>query len=389
MHSSKLTFAILALLLIGACGSQSQNGSELKRVYKQQKVGTYQNSLDLSDCGGETFLSFMKKKIYPALEAESMNRTSSRHIEGVEAGEGVELRLTDDVTTYHVKYKRASESKAERSGRSFSAVGDPNGGKVAYVADASYAHFFDSFERTLKYGTDFLNHFYSAIFGVLVNCDASSFSQLNRYQKRLAADFIAVYVAEQYRHLLSGKGKKLGRSHQWDDALLQTTMLIAFHAGQKNMKMFYQGDFTDRTYDQYGQVNGEKFCAYKNWNDKRRQSLKKRNARLRDYWQPNSTCERSGVNITRRDFEKMGTAISKWNKNNSPLDNSTDLMKLLKSKRKDIKYSNNYKNIARFFISNEALPDLGSSAVSIRTEIVEYLANIRKNANKATADLGK
>ena len=41
----------------------------------------------------------------------------------IKDGEGVEVYLTQDVTTYHVKYKADHEDKVERSGRSFGVVG--------------------------------------------------------------------------------------------------------------------------------------------------------------------------------------------------------------------------------------------------------------------------
>lgn len=387
MKKENLVLNLFLSLMLTSCAAQKDDSAQLKRVYRDVDVGTYKTQLNLAECEGKTFLHFMKSKVYPAIEAESYNRQWGQHIDGVKSGEGVELRLTDDVTTYHVKYKRADEEKAERSGRSFSAVGQKSDGTYEYVADASYAHYFDSFERQLGYDESFLADFYRAIFGVLVSCDASELARLNKYEKRLAADFIAVYVAEQYRHLLSGKGQKLGRSHNWDDALLQTTMLLAFHSGQSHKHMYYRGEFTGETYDQYGEVDGEAVCVYKNWNDERRSLLEKRDMQLRDYWQPNKTCERSGVNLTRRDFDKMGSQLARWFREYENTGEQEVIANIMLETRPDLDGVNIINDIAGYFVSNSAPESFGGEGAELVASIVAYLMVTRSYADQITESI--
>ena len=357
------------------------NQSDAK-VYKNIKVGTYKASYSLDDCDGKSFLSFMKDTIYPALRAESKNRTSGSHIDGLPKGEGVELRLTKDVSTYHVKYKAHTEKNAERSGRSFSAVGS-NPSRPSYVADASYKHYLRTFERFYD-DADELEDYYQAILGVVSACDASGFAELERDTKEVAADFVAVYVAEQYRHLISGKGEKLGRRHNWDDALLQVTLLASFHAGQNsaNEGMFFEGKFTDTVYNQIYRDRSGSYCVYKQFRHPKRGSAKKRDMNLTDYWQFNRKCDRSGVNITRGDFSKMGSALTTW-ANDYNEDEVADLNRKLRSSSK--RY-NLIAAISSQFISNSA-PSKFENADALVESIVDFLMAINADAVDITKEL--
>lgn len=348
------------------------------KVYRDIKVGDYGRNgaqFDISDCGGKTFLTFMKEKIYPAIETQFKNTTVGNHIDGVKRGQGVELRLSSDVTTYHVKFEPYWEDKAERSGRSFSAVGK-NQREPDYVADASYKHYLSSLQEVYERNPEELPNFYRAILGVIATCDASGFSKLRTKTKEVAADFVAVYVAEQYRHLLGGKGKQLGRSHNWDDALLQVTLLASFHAGQAEdgQGMYYEGRYTSDVYNQLlydSQKN--KYCLYKQFNHPKRAQSDRRGFQFIDYWQFNKKCDRSGVNVTRSDFQKMGKAITDWM--------SRSQRDVTGSLERDVRSSSNlYQGIGRFFISNSAPETFGERGDLLVDKIVGFLASVNDNA---------
>ncbi|MCB0394944.1 MAG: hypothetical protein KDD25_10310, partial [Bdellovibrionales bacterium] len=324
---------------------------------------------------------FMKQEAYPAIKSESRNRSGGEHIEAVKSGEGVEIRLTDDVSTYHVKFKAAEETDSERSGRSFSAVG--KGPRVQYVADASYKHYLTSIDKLFSHSDDEeIAAFYRAILKVIANCDASGVEQLDTHAKEVAADFVAVYVAEQYRHMISGRGK-LGRSHNWDDAHLQVTLLAAFHSGQNESAsgMFYEGRFTDEVYNQINKVDGESLCVYKQSRNPARDELRKRSINMTDYWQFNSACERSGVNLTRRDFTKMGEAITAFEKSENT-EVVYDVAALIGKSSRNI-----VEGVAEFFIDNGAPTQLGSKSDEIVDAVVDFLMATRKDAVEITNEL--
>ena len=276
------------------------------KVYRNIKVGIYQAKIDLNEYTGQPFFEVMRDVIYPAINEQAAEQTAVDHLEGIKAGEGVELSLSQDVTTFHVKYKSEDEDKVERSGRSFGVVGA--GSTKKYLADASYKHYLTTLEAVLAGSDKDVRTFFSAIIKVIADSDPSEIAKLKTEYKQVASDFVAIYVAEQYRRLTATKGVRLGSSHQWDDALMQVTLLSAFHSGQEKMMMFYEGKFTDRVYNQDA-------CLYNAAaDDENRAIAKKRDAVLYDYWQftVRSECPgRSGVNLTRRDFEKLGTSLTK------------------------------------------------------------------------------
>ncbi|MBK24626.1 MAG: hypothetical protein CME70_11580 [Halobacteriovorax sp.] len=290
----------LVSLIVSMFGLSAQ-----ARVYKNVKVGEYKSVIDLNDYIGQPFFDVMRDVIYPELNEQALNRTGGKHLDGIKKGEGVEVILGKDVTTYHVKYKADHEDKVERSGRSFGAVG--YGSIKKYVADASYKHYLRTLERVLRGSDEEVEAFYSAIIKLITDSDPTELAQLETKSKQVASDFVAIYIAEQYRRLTATQGEYLGRSHRWDDALMQVTLVAAFHSGQDQMQMFYEGEFT-------GEVYNQNACLYKApGKEEERANTEKREARLYDYWQftVRSECPgRSGVNLTRRDFEKLGRALT-------------------------------------------------------------------------------
>lgn len=355
----------------------------LAKVYKNIRVGKYQQSYDLRNNKNQSFLGFMKNEIFPALNEQANKQSAFDHITGVQKGEGVEIRLTGDVSTYHVKYKAYGEDKAERSGRSFSAVG--KGSRVAYVADASYKHYLTSLDRYLKRSDEEIRHFYKAILEIIVKSDSSSVDLLSTEGKEVLADFVAVYVAEQYRHMMSGDGQgSLGKNHNWDDAHLQVTLLAAFHGGQSTSQkgMFYEGKFTTDVYPQMNNVNDVSLCLYRGHGIEARNYIQKRRMNLTDYWQFNRACERSGVNLTRRDFTAMGKAITSYMKSSRP-ELVSDLNKAL-----GLKYSSNaISDIGRFLISNNVPQSYGKTGDLIVESILEFLLHSNLSADQITLDI--
>ncbi len=367
------TIFVIAFLLLGSTAKA--------RVYFNQRVGHYQESYHLAEHKGQSFLSFMKKSLYPAIKKEADNPCFSKHIACVAKGEGVELRLADDVSTYHVRYKKIGEEKAERSGRSFGAVGFGN--RVEYVADASYKHFLSTLEEVLE-DKEQSQLFYSAILKILLNSDPSGIAHLNEDTKRVASDFVAMYVAEQYRRMIKGGGQWLASFPEWDNAHLHVTLLANFHAGQFNPGMYYHGEYTTDVYDQIDRVDGDSVCAYRNQDDSRVNRLDTRAFNLTDYWQFNSECDRSGVNITRRDFSRMSRNITRAL---NDLGYESELSAIYFSSDREIGTRHNINDqMADFIISDDA-PEVFENADELADAIVTYLMLARENANQITDSL--
>ncbi len=293
---------VLSLFASVSCRTTSVTSeSELNRIHTNVDVGEYSadRSIHINKCA-TTFLGLMKKDIFPTMIREAGKPQKSK-LEGVNAGHGVEVRFANDVTTYHVDFPAS-----DRGGRSYGAVGT-NPKKMAYVADVSYSDYFKQLEKAYWADKAGLMKFYQAILGTLMNCDASMVPNLSDDYKKSYSDFMAVFIAEQFRNLVSNSRditKPFSKTSDWDNAHLQTTLIAAFHSGQTKQfnGMFWWGKFTDKTYDTFND------CPI--YVTKDPQGKAPRSFRLSHYTQANKTCDRSGVNMTRRDWEKLTDEIS-------------------------------------------------------------------------------
>jgi hypothetical protein len=242
----------------------------------------------------------MKTKIFPVIVREAETPQKSK-LEGVKAGHGVEVRFANDVTTYHVDFPAS-----DRGGRSYGGVGT-NPSNMDYVADVSYLDYFKQLESAYWDDPAGMKNFNKAVLGTLLNCDVTAVKTLPDPYKKSYADFMAVFIAEQYRNLVSNSRdltKPFSKTNDWDNAHLQTTLLASFHSGQNRdfNGMMWWGKFTNETYDTFDD------CPI--YVTKDSQGKPPRKFRLSHYSQANRTCDRSGVNMTRRDWEKLTKEIS-------------------------------------------------------------------------------
>ncbi|MBX9767478.1 MAG: hypothetical protein K2X47_09430, partial [Bdellovibrionales bacterium] len=188
----------------------------------------------------------------------------------------------------------------------------------------------------------------------------------------------------------------LGEGHNWDDAHLQVTLLAAFHAGQKSnaQAMFYEGSFTDKVYDQINKIGKDSrgkpinACVYKQGRNPQlkavRAKLEKRDINLTDYWQFNKECKRSGVNMTRSDFSKMGTEITDALASGRPA--------VVKAARRIVgaKEKNVISGVAELFINDDAPSEYSPAEVAAMTKaIVDFVMQSYADAHEITLALAK
>lgn len=375
------------------------------RDYRDKDVGDYSHaSVDISvNRNNMTFLEFMKAELFAVISKEAPNQShwkSRDYLREIRNGIGAELRLAHNITTYHVGYSDHTDKEGHKSGRSFGVYDEQPlepGSNADYIADASYKFYLDELEEVLQ-DADQARIFYTAIFKLLVKTDASGFvnPEMQPHTARVAADFVAVYVAEQYRRLLHSQGKWLDRRN-WDNAHLQTTILANFHAGQsdENRGMFFGGRYTTEPYRQKDSRsdNPEEFrCAYqliksrKKSDDKWLNGLRRRSFRLSDYWQFGSTCGGpSGVNVTRRDFEKLGRNITRWMNKDIKEQENTITKELFNSiwtaSQQTMKTDRNVINaVADNLIDNRTTPSEYAEADLLIESLVEFTMAIREKA---------
>jgi hypothetical protein len=182
----------------------------------------------LGDDAGKTFYDFMQSDLKGKMNGKNQSDAPD---DLLKKGKGVSVKLNDHNYNIHVDFYNDP-----KSGRSY---GWTNG----LVGDWSDRAMLDNVAAITKSLSDQqLKDFYVTLVQMVGDCDARELSKLSGMAERVATNFLAIYSAEEYRATLGTKN--------WDDALFETVMLGAFHAGQKTLTKFYMGKFSTRSYEQ-------------------------------------------------------------------------------------------------------------------------------------------
>lgn len=265
---------------------------------------------------------------------------------------------------YNIHYGTGAEDKDDRTGRSFGE------GIVRNSDDASDKNYLKDLEEFGAHHADSMEAFYQAVIKSLANSDASDMQKISDFGKLLLTDFLAVYTAEQARNLMDN------RIHiHWDAALLEVTLLGAFHAGQEEIQLFFKNPETGKTTFTKEVLHQDTGCS-----DKPR---KVRAARVYDYWQfssnPNpSHCRRSGINITKRSFRKLGRLITKYQLRKNPklVRNITDIIGT--GSRLNL-----YNQLSKFFINAKTAKSLDNAQI-LADHFVAFLVQVKQDAKEIT-----
>lgn len=274
------------------------------------------------------------------------------------SGGGVGVKIDNNNIAYNVNYGTGEYEKDEMTGRSFGEA------PKRFALDASDKHYLSILENYVRSESTNTQHFYSAILHILLNNDTSEYSLISENGQAVATDFLAVYTAEQTRHLMADL-----KNHHWDEALLEVTLLSAFHAGQKDIMVMYDGELTSTTHQQTPGCNE---------NEKR-----SKKASMIDYWQFSTStdpanCNRSGINITRRDFRALGAAITEYQRIANPelVANIESLLGLRKESK------NLFADLSKFLINYKTAHSLDSQTLTLAEEFTYFLMQTQQHANK-------
>ncbi len=276
---------------------------------------------------------------------------------------GVAVKIDENNITYNVNYGTGAQENDERTGRSFAESFD------RMALDASDKHYLEILEDYVRGNRKNTAEFYETILATLFNSDVSNIDQVSEEGQIVYTDFLAVYIAEQTRHLMSDL-----KRHPWDEALLEVTLLSSFHAGQSKVKVMYEGKLTDTTQKQ---ANGCELEA----------APGEKPAQMSDYWQfSNNTdpqhCKRSGINITRKQFRLLGTKITSFMKAKNPalISEIEELMGLGKTK-------NLYADLSTFLISKEAPESYSSRELKLVSLYTTFLMDVQTYADEITEEI--
>lgn len=276
------------------------------------------------------------------------------------SGGGVAVRINNDNTAYNVNYGTGEFEKDEMTGRSFGEA--PN----RMALDASDKHYLEILENYVRSADTNIADFYRSILEILLNNDTKSYANITPEGQVVATDFLAVYIAEQNRHLMADL-----KTHHWDAALLEVTLLSALHAGQKNVMVMFNGELTATTLKQApGCTETERI---------------EKKASMIDYWQFSSStdpdsCNRSGINVTRRDFRALGASITAYQRENHP-----ELVENVERHLTDTKTDGNlFAQLSEFLINYKTPKKMSKANLQLAEDFTAFLMQVKKDANKTS-----
>ncbi len=326
-------------------------------------------TFNLADSAGKiSYYKLMQQSIYPRMaeQSESAKPGSTNETE-LARGNGVSVKLSDNNFNVHINFPLLSTG-----GRSY-------GWTRGQVGDWSDKMYLDNLGDVVATGDKRdIAKFYEVVVRILGACEARELDTLRNDSQRVVTNFIAIYTAEEYRAMVPTDPHR-----NWDAALFETTLLGSFHGGQSRFTKFYLGRFTATSKKQDSGVYG------KTRPGPTYDSAPSKRAEMNDYWQFSADPEskRSGINVTRKDFELMGSAITRY----ESIRQNENLKRVQRIVGRD---RNVVRAIATFFTKNRsqnvnqidelasAVSDLMMDVYSDADQITEWL-----NSNQNSAEL--
>lgn len=344
LNKKSLSFSLL-LLLVGA--TQVFAGKDFM-LTPFPDYGNTRGGILVELTPGKTYFDFIQSEVADKLKKST--RQDGDDGELLKQGYGLAYKLNENNWNAHVNY-----FDSPQSGRSF-------GWTRGQVGDWSDRTILNNMSEVAKGSDAEIAAFYKTTVLLVGASDASTLTSLKGMAERVAVNFLAIYGAEAYRATLGTKN--------WDDALYETVLLGAFHAGQKKVAKFYMGKFQDFSFEQAPGVYNSRGAAPKAG------TTKKKSADLTDYWQytANPAKRVSGINETRPDFEKMGTVITTFEAKNSDLQAIEAIVKG--------KGTNVIKDLTQYFAGGKAK---ASEAKSLADHVAKLMVVVRKDADKISA----
>lgn len=357
MNKKKLlTFATATSLILSTAPTLYSKDFALP-VLPQKSSPTF--DMSRSDQSPISYYDLVHQSIAPKMQSISDKATFNNE-KVLKEGGGVSVRLSENNYNVHINFPNQATG-----GRSY-------GWTSGEIGDWSDAMYLDNLISALssKDSND-IKRFYELVVTTLgssqINSPNLSIEHLKRPTQRVLSNFLAIYTAEQYRSIVP-------QPHfNWDDALLQTTLLGSFHAGQTTLTKYYLGTFTNKSRKQNSGV-------YDNFNRAPGPTAHLspvKAAEMRDYWQFSSNPEskQSGINITRFDFELMGKSITSYESDKG----NSNLKKIQQIVGGDSR--NVIKSISKHFSRGQSKT---SQTSELATLVGQFMIDVYQDANAIT-----
>jgi len=331
------------------------------------KLPSFAHNFDLtkaSDSGKNTFYRFIHETLAPEMESLAPSAGRVPNQRALEQGLGVAVRLNDNNYNIHENFPKSAQG-----GRSY-------GWTSGQVGDWSDKIYLDNLALVIvEKDKNDLKNFYQTIIQLLGACDTHGLATLtNDYDaktntlvptQRVATNFLAIYTAEEYRAIQGTKN--------WDDAILEVTLLGAFHGGQTTFTKFYRGKFTTRSnVQETGNYYG---LPSKDRHGKVIPTVTK-GATMDDYWQISKTSTRSGIHLSARDYGKMGTVITNYERTKAQ-NKTLSLIQSIVGDGPNVIHS-----ISTYFTEGKADP---SKTTALSVAVAQFLDQVNTDANAITA----
>ncbi|MBS1984930.1 MAG: hypothetical protein JST16_12245 [Bdellovibrionales bacterium] len=250
MGSNKLNFktsftATLFIFAVTGCASSKnsvQSGREVAAI--QSSVVPFENlNARKVLTPGKTFLAFMRDELKPAMDAqyqankEVQAKYPSQYSKWqsvlIQSGTGVAVRIDNNNYYFNVGYTDTPDAQEvhspikdndtdegdAKSGRSYGI------GPTRRQSDPSYPFYLRELTDYLKKEPQNIEKFYRALTLVLVNCDTSGWKALSTEGQVVATDYLAIYTAELYRHMVMNLRP---HSHPWEIDMSGITFVAPF-----------------------------------------------------------------------------------------------------------------------------------------------------------------
>ncbi|MDA8792975.1 hypothetical protein N9N67_07005 [Bacteriovoracaceae bacterium] len=361
----------------------------LKSVRGSSKAQKIKNLKAIGDkLEGETVNLYNLPGKLAATKLVGDRYTLSTYIGLISCG-GSTMKLAPDNYAYNIHYGTGDVDKDDRTGRSFGAS------RIYHATDSSYSHYLKTLKNYVTKTPDNVQYFTKTIMETLTSSNPRGYKKVNDHGDAVLTDFFAIWTAEQTRNIMDGYVKL-----HWDAALFQTTLLSAFHAGQDKIKMFYKDPlsgkvyFTDKTYKlKWPRKNHEEETCEVDL-----ESRKVKSADLTDYigvhYRTYKHCGRSGVNMSRNEWKKLGREITKYLYSSEEgsklladvreiLGEEIDLSKNERGKKYRKSSHDIYRELARYLIKNDA-PASFKKWEELSKKTNDLLEYVRANANTIT-----
>lgn len=269
---------------------------------------------------------------------------------------------------YNIHYGSGTNDKDQQTGRSFGA------GPTRLADDASDKAYLTDLQEFIEKHED-PSSFYKTLIEALTASDTSNYGTISPFGQTLLTDFLAVYTAEQARNLMDNKV-----TLHWDAALLEVTLLSAFHAGQDEIYLYFkipnlQNPRKAKMVFTSDVVNQEPGGTPR---------TKKRKAKLIDYWQFSTKAgsTRSGINLTDDEFRKLGEVITAYEKENNP-----EVVANVYRHFKGVDTDNAFKALSQFLINTKTPIELKDKAYQVAEDMTAFLMQVKKDAQAITNSL--